>query len=574
MVHVMQVLCLAAICVLVRSVPLRAYGPEGIVSDGAGTDRGSLRCWGQDVGPADRTGSQTEYAAIALGAYHSLALDAEGVVTAWGENGSGQAMAPSGQGFTAVAAGFYHSLALRPDGSIVAWGDNTRGQRNAPSGAGFVAIAAGHWHSLAIRSDGSLAAWGWNEHGQCDVPAGYDFTAVCAGLCHSLALRSDGSLVAWGGNGDGQCDVPAGNDFTAIAAGSLHSLALRRDGSLVAWGRNDYGQCNVPPGGGFVAVAAGAFHSLARTSGGSVVAWGYDSHGQCDVPTANYVVAIAAGGFRSLAIETDRPRTEAVPPVIVDVPDVIAVEETEPADANATVAEVAIDQPDVAPATAEAAEPADSNSVSVALETPEVVDPNAIGVADPNLITPVDANAVEPVPVAPPVIASEPTLPVQKDPNKAVTRPAVADAVPAAAPKAGTGRAPGLFEGVEFYACGDAGSKLARPVYHFTSETLTPHFYTISKEERDRLIDEHPDVWTYEGVAFHAYPEDGHPEGAIPVYRFWSSLLSTHFYTIDENEKNAYIKDYPDLCTYQGIAWYADKPGDASASRDAKSKAR
>jgi hypothetical protein len=257
MAQVMQVLCLAAIGVLVRSAPLRAYGPEGIASDGAGTNGGSLVCWGQDVGPADGTGSETEYAAIALGAYHGLSLDAHGVVAAWGENGSGQAIVPSGQDFTAIAAGFYHSLALRSDGSIVAWGDNTRGQRDAPSGAGFVAIAAGHWHSLAIRSDGSVAAWGWNEHGQCDVPAGYDFTAVCAGLCHSLALRSDGSLVAWGGNGDGQCDVPSGNDFTAIAAGSLHSLALRRDGSLAAWGRNDYGQCNVPQGGGFVAVAAG-----------------------------------------------------------------------------------------------------------------------------------------------------------------------------------------------------------------------------------------------------------------------------------------------------------------------------
>ncbi len=611
MAQVMQVLCLAAIGVLVRSAPLRAYGPEGIASDDAGTNGGSLVCWGQDVGPADGTGSEAEYAAIALGAYHGLALDAHGVVTAWGENGSGQAIVPSGQSFTAIAAGFYHSLALRQDGSIVAWGDNTRGQRDAPSGAGFVAIAAGHWHSLAIRPDGSVAAWGWNEHGQCDVPAGYDFTAVCAGLCHSLALRSDGSLVAWGSNGDGQCDVPSGNDFTAIAAGSLHSLALRRDGSLAAWGRNDYGQCNVPQGGGFVAVAAGAFHSLARTSGGSVVAWGYDSHGQCDVPTAYYVAAIAAGGFRSLAVETDRPRIEAVEPVIVNVPDVVAVEETEPADANATVAEVAIDQPDVAPATAEAAEPADSNSVSVALETLDAVDPNAIAMADPNLITPVDANAVAPVPAALPVIAGEPAFvpadadttgpvdanvpllaaapttvsrtdanavepkpPVQKDPNEAVTKAVAADAVPASAPKAGGGRAPGLFEGVEFYACGDAGSKLARPVYHFTSETLTPHFYTISKEERDRLIDEHPDVWTYEGVAFHAYPEEGHPEGAIPVYRFWSSLLSTHFYTIDENEKNTYIKDYPDLCTYQGIAWYADKPGGTSASRDDKKDAK
>ncbi len=606
MVRVMQVLCLAAICVLVRSVSLGAQ-PGGTTLDGVTASGGSLVCRGQGVGPADTTGPDTTYAAIALGAYHGLTLDADGVVTAWGENGSGQCTVPGGQNFTAIAAGFYHSLALRSDGSIVAWGDNTRGQRNAPSEAEFVAVSAGHWHSLAIRSDGSLAAWGWNEYGQCDVPAGYDFTAVCAGFCHSLALRSDGSLIAWGGNGDGQCDVPSGNDFTAIAAGSLHSLVLRSDGSLAAWGRNDYKQCDMPQGGSFVAVAAGAFHSLALKADGSVVAWGYDNYGQCDIPTANYVAAIAAGGFRSLALETDRPRIPTVEPVIADVPDVVAVEVIEPADANATEAEVGIDQPDVAATTTtEEAEPADANSVSVASEMLDAPDPNAVGVVDPNFVTMVDVNAVEPLPSSPPVLAGEPapvpadanvpgpvdantpplagptevartdanavepTPSVRKDPNESVAKPAAADATQTRQGGSGAGRAPGLYEGVEFYACGDPNSKLARPVYHFTSETLTPHFYTISKEERDRLIDEHPDVWTYEGVAFHAYAEDGHPEGAIPVYRFWSSLLSTHFYTIDEKEKNTYIKDYPDLCTYQGIAWYADKPGSAPASHNAE----
>lgn len=590
MVHVMQVLCLAAICVLVQGVPVRAH-------------RTALVCWGQGVGPAETADSDTEYTAVAIGAYHGLILDADGVVTSWGENGSGQCVVPSGQGFTAIAAGFYHSLALRPDGSIVAWGDNTRGQRNVPSEAGFVAVAAGHWHSLAIRSDGSLAAWGWNEYGQCDAPAGYDFTAVCAGFCHSLALRSDGSLIAWGGNGDGQCDVPSGNDFTAIATGSLHNLALRRDGSLVAWGHNDYGQCKVPQGGGFIAIAAGAFHSLALKSDGSVVAWGYDSYGQCDVPPTNYVVMIAAGGFQSLAVETDRPRVPTVEPVIANVSDVVAVEAIEPADANAAEAETAIGESDVVPPNVEEAGPADSDSVLLASRTLDAPDPNAIAVVDPNLNRLVDANAVEPVPAAPAVLAGEPvpapadaneprpvdanapvaapteiaradanalesTPSVRKDPKEAVTKPVAADTAQNRQGASGAGRGPGLYEGVEFYACGDANSKLARPVYHFTSETLTPHFYTISKEERDRLIDEHPDIWTYEGVAFYAYPEDAHPEGAIPVYRFWSSLLSTHFYTIDENEKNTYIKDYPDLCTYQGIAWYADKPGDAPAAQD------
>jgi len=527
--------------------------------------------------------ADSRYVAVAAGAYHSMALDADGLVVAWGENGSGQCDVPDERDIVAIAAGFYHSLALRSDGSISVWGDNARGQRNAPAAGEFCALATGHWHSLAIRSDGSLVGWGWNEFGQCDVPSGRDFAAVCAGLYHSLALRWDGSVVAWGGDGDGQCDVPEGNDFTAIAAGALHSLALRSDGSLVAWGRSDDGQCNVPEGSGFVAIAAGALHSLALRSDGSVVAWGHGDYSQCDVPTAAYMVAIAAGGFRSLGIETDRPTMEVAEPADLDIFTPIDFGVDEPADANTAVIETVPDTLEIVPTEIEWAEPADANSLDTI-----VVDPNAVAVTDantvePNLVDvaesvpsmPADANAVESVEpnvpaltvadMVPPVDANavEPTETARDDSGSDVSAGVAAEAAESAAPKPSKGGTAGRFEGLEFYTGAGTNSKSARPVYHFTSQTLTPHFYTISKEERDRLIDEQPDVWTYEGVAFYAYPEGGQPEGAIPVYRFWSDLLSTHFYTIDKSEKDAYIKDYPDLCTYQGIAWYADKPSGA-----------
>lgn len=572
--------------------------------------RGSPVLWGQGAGPVRASGSGPEYVAVAAGAYHCLLLNADGTVTARGENAHGQCNIPWGQKITAVAAGFYHSLVLRSDGSIAAWGDNTRGQRDVPSGSDFVAIGAGQWHNLAIRSDGSLAAWGWNEYGQCDVPDGNDFEAVSGGLYHSLALQSDGSLVAWGGNGDGQCDVPVGNDFAAIAAGSLHSLALRSDGSLVAWGRDDFGQCKVPQGNDFAAIAAGAFHNLALRSNGAVIAWGYNSYAQCDVPPTNYVAAIAAGGFRSLALETGRQIVEVAPSVtemaIADV-----VEPVEPNDGPAESVSEPIEAADTGPAaiadangvepdpveTAVAAEPNEVSETTVervevvTSEPAEVPDANMPALAagngdpeaDPNVpesepvevahteMLPADVNRAEPEDSNQPE-AARANEPAGTDANTTPdgsAEPAptsvAAETTESPTSKRAANQTAQRVEGVEFYACADPQNEGTRPVYHFTSQTLTPHFYTISKEERDRLIDEHPDVWTYEGAAFHAYPEGSQPEGAVPVYRFWSSLLSTHFYTIDENEKNAYIKEYPDLCTYQGIAWYAD-PADSSTN--------
>ena len=97
----------------------------------------------------------------------------------------------------------------------------------------------------------------------------------------------------------------------------------------------------------------------------------------------------------------------------------------------------------------------------------------------------------------------------------------------------------------------------AVPVYHFTSIPPTRHFCTISKAEKYKLIDNHPDTWTYEGIAFFAYPPGRQPAGARPVHRFWSDSLGRHFYTMNETEKETLISKFANLWKYEGIAWYA-----------------
>ena len=115
------------------------------------------------------------------------------------------------------------------------------------------------------------------------------------------------------------------------------------------------------------------------------------------------------------------------------------------------------------------------------------------------------------------------------------------------------------YEGVAYYAFGDNSEAGLAPVYRFWSPLNSAHFYTISEDERDSVIATYPpEVWTYEGIAFYAYPEGAQPAEAAAVYRFWSSTLSGHFYTISEAERDGIITTYPiEVWQYETIAWYA-----------------
>jgi len=113
------------------------------------------------------------------------------------------------------------------------------------------------------------------------------------------------------------------------------------------------------------------------------------------------------------------------------------------------------------------------------------------------------------------------------------------------------------FEGIAYYAYATPSDTALMPVYRFWSTRTGGHFWTISEAERDNLIGRYSDVWTYEGLAFYAYPAGSQPAGAKPVYRFWSATLDAHFYTIDEAEKQELIDRHRDTWTYETIAWYA-----------------
>ncbi len=115
------------------------------------------------------------------------------------------------------------------------------------------------------------------------------------------------------------------------------------------------------------------------------------------------------------------------------------------------------------------------------------------------------------------------------------------------------------YETVAYYAFADSNDPNALPVHRFWSPLNSAHFYTISEDDREYVMATYPpEVWTYEGQAFYAWAEGSQPPIAKPVYRFWSSTLSGHFYTINEAEKDSMIATYPStVWAYEGIAWYA-----------------
>jgi 5-carboxymethyl-2-hydroxymuconate isomerase len=113
------------------------------------------------------------------------------------------------------------------------------------------------------------------------------------------------------------------------------------------------------------------------------------------------------------------------------------------------------------------------------------------------------------------------------------------------------------YEGIAYRAFGDALDSNLRPVYRFWSALYGGHFYTIDEAQRDYVIATWPTEWTYEEVAFYAYPEGSQPSGTMPVYRFWSPASGLHFYTMSEAQKQYVLDTWPDTWILEGIAWYA-----------------
>lgn len=126
-----------------------------------------------------------------------------------------------------------------------------------------------------------------------------------------------------------------------------------------------------------------------------------------------------------------------------------------------------------------------------------------------------------------------------------------------------------VYEGPVYYVYGRNTEPDLVPVYRLWSEVIGSHFWTISEAEKTSLLDNHAnEKWIDEGVVFYAYSGRARGAGTSPVYRFWSDAFVSHFYTIRESEKESLIERYSDVWTYEGPVWYAFTGPDAGGDDD------
>ncbi len=136
----------------------------------------------------------------------------------------------------------------------------------------------------------------------------------------------------------------------------------------------------------------------------------------------------------------------------------------------------------------------------------------------------------------------------------------------------GTDYAPDFYEYSRPVTSGDeSGLDLpVAPVYRFWSAGFNnAHFFTTSETEAIHVYTSDTN-WAFEGVAFSAYAPDGTTcPGAAPVYRFYSPVFQSHFYTQNEAEKQ-HIQQYDRNWNYEGIAYCAlptEQPGTTALYR-------
>ena len=259
----------------------------------------AVMCWGDNdfgqlgVGTTDGVDGPTPLGftrvrKIALGNFHSCALDADGFVFCWGANYSGQVGDRSNEQRATrelamvdavdVAAGTNHSCAVSDDGRVFCWGFNLFGQlgdgttedRNRPTLVPGISdaekVVAGDSHTCALLRGGVVRCWGSNRRGALGDGSGEDSRTpvtvaidgvddIVSGAEHVCALR-DSELLCWGSNVSGQLALDPEESGSAVTpvrvmAGEVSAFGAGLGttcvisgplGRPLCWGGNDFGQ--------------------------------------------------------------------------------------------------------------------------------------------------------------------------------------------------------------------------------------------------------------------------------------------------------------------------------------------
>ena len=289
------------------------------------TDHGSVFCWGScpHRRPTNQNGQfihtpETVDFVVAgvdfdVGWGHACIVSATGTLSCWGSNwfgglSTGDDTYPEDQpvtiaslnNITQVALGRYHTCALQGDDRLYCWGLNRYHQVGTPAsedeicpdtandttpshcvlsprfidGLGdgsIIDVDTGGNHTCVIVETGKVFCWGNNQGGAigngiaqgfvwygeptATIDLGQPAVQLALGSSHTMVILEDGSLMGWGSNNHGQLGdgtnerqpspVPViGLPLTVLqlSVGSSHTCAVLSDHSAWCWGKNEYGQ--------------------------------------------------------------------------------------------------------------------------------------------------------------------------------------------------------------------------------------------------------------------------------------------------------------------------------------------
>ena len=294
---------------IVKALSVSGAGIQGgMLTTGAMVEDGDVYIWGfrgssqqgngtmviaSNAAPA-KVASLNNVVALTGGAYHLIALNANGDVYGWGQSGYGETGCAPTQGIyvstpckvlsnaTQIAAGEYFSVALDASGQVWTWGHNLYGQlgdgktanSRAPvavnlNGETARLIGGAYEGAFAVTEEGHVWAWGDNEASGLGVqgpnygvqqirrspvhitnldPYADQIIYIAGGNGWGEALLDDGTVIGWGVRaslGQGTTSTASSSplpvtiltDVKQLYARYVGSIALRSNGEIYTWGQ-------------------------------------------------------------------------------------------------------------------------------------------------------------------------------------------------------------------------------------------------------------------------------------------------------------------------------------------------
>ena len=91
------------------------------------------------------------------------------------------------------------------------------------------------------------------------------------------------------------------------------------------------------------------------------------------------------------------------------------------------------------------------------------------------------------------------------------------------------------------------------PVYRFYNKKNGSHFYTMDQVEKNSVLTKLSKAYSYDGVAYTVATADA--QNDAPLYRFYNRKNGAHFYTADPAEKANVEAKFSDVYSYDGPAY-------------------